>query len=66
MNTNVYGSSDSELHKDITDQTSSLTDVLNKILEALRSIMVTSSLKSGINRNILAMNSDVVQVNTSR
>jgi len=66
MNTNVYGSSDSELHKDITDQTSSLTDVLNKILEALRSIMVTSSVKSGINRNILAMNSDVVQVNTSR
>lgn len=66
MNTNVYGSSDSGLHKDITDQTSSLTDVLNKILEALRSIMVTSSVKSGINRNILAMNSDVVQVNTSR
>jgi hypothetical protein len=66
MSTNIYGSSDSGLHKDITDQTSSLTDVLNKILEALRSIMVTSSVKSGINRNILAMNSDVVQVNTSR
>lgn len=64
MSTNIYGSS-YNFHDDISDQTDSLTSVLNEILKTIQSLFRFNGVKSGINPNILGMNSDVTQVNTS-
>lgn len=65
MSTNIYGND--ELKTEISDQTNSLTSVLNKILEILQSLQRTTQIRvaSGINPSILSMNSNVTQITTS-